>query len=170
MDFLATGVLTTAYLKEHGMYPTEERMKKGPVAVCECVQEIPCNPCESACPFHAIKVGEHISNTPKVSWNDCKGCGQCIAHCSGLATFVLDKSYSDQVGSVSFPYEYIRSFEKGDTVGAADRSGKRVCDGVVKRIIDTKNNDRTPVVTLEVPIEFVDEVRSVYREKSGKEN
>ena len=50
------------------------------------------------------------------------------------------------------------------SAGESDRSGKHVCDGVVKRIILTKKADRTPVVTLEVPIEFVEEVRSIYRE------
>ena len=151
MSLRETGILTTAELKEMGMFPSEERMRKGPVAIAECVEHIPCNPCETSCPFHAICVGDHISNLPNVD-------------CSGLAIFIMDKSYSDTVGSVSFPYEYVTPYKVGDQVKAADRSGKHVCDGVVKRIILTKKADRTPVVTLEVPIEFVEEVRSIYRE------
>ena len=165
MSLSASGVLTTEYLKEIGKYPSEERMKQGPVAVCECVEKIPCNPCESSCPFHAITIGENISELPCVTWGKCTGCGSCIPACSGLAVFVLNKSYSDEVGSVAFPYEYNYIFQVGDVVGAADRSGKRVCDGVIKRIVNTKKADRTTVVTLEVPIAFVDEVRSIYRER-----
>ena len=77
-------------------------------------QRIPCNPCESSCPFHAITIGEDISNLPELDADKCVGCGSCITHCSGLACFVLDKSYSDTVGSVSFPYEYLHDFKKGD--------------------------------------------------------
>ena len=55
---------------------------------------------------------------------------------------------------------------EGDTVKAADRGGNYVCDGVVLKDITTPKSDRTTVVTLEVPIEYVDEVRSVYREHS----
>ncbi|MEI3361442.1 MAG: (2Fe-2S)-binding protein [Oscillospiraceae bacterium] len=46
---------------------------------------------------------------------------------------------------------------------AADRGGNYVCDGVVLKEITTTKSDRTTVVTLEVPIAYVDEVRSVYR-------
>ena len=34
--------------------PSEERMRQGRVAVIECVQEIPCNPCSFLCKFNAI--------------------------------------------------------------------------------------------------------------------
>ena len=32
-------------IKEATGWPSEERLAKGPVAICECVQQIPCNPC-----------------------------------------------------------------------------------------------------------------------------
>ena len=47
--------------------PPEERMAKGRVAVIECVQEIPCNPCENACRLGAITIGEQITNLPTPS-------------------------------------------------------------------------------------------------------
>ncbi|WP_305145006.1 (2Fe-2S)-binding protein [Anaerotignum propionicum] len=165
MKLKETGVLTTADLKEMGRYPSEERMKKGPVAVAECVQDIPCNPCETSCPFKAIHVGENISNLPNVNVDVCNGCTTCVAACSGLAIFVLDKSYSDSVGKVSFPYEYGHSFKVNDVVKAADRSGKNVCDGKILKITNTQKADKTTIITLEVPIEWVDEVRSIYRDR-----
>ena len=161
--YLDHGIVTKEELIAAGQYPSEARMKKGPVAVCECLQNIPCNPCETSCPAHAIHIGENISNLPELTEEKCIGCGSCVIACSGLAIFLLDKSYSDKVGSVSFPYEYLFSFKVGDKVKAADRSGKCVCEGTVKRILNTPKSDHTTVVTLEVPIELVDEVRSVYR-------
>lgn len=163
MSYLDHGIITKEELVSIGHYPSEERMRKGPVAVCECLQKIPCNPCESSCPFQAIHIGEDISQLPELDVEKCVGCGSCVTACSGLACFVLDKSYSEEVGSVTFPYEYLHTFQKGDVVRAADRGGNYVCDAVVKRVITTPKSDRTTVVTLEVPLEFVDEVRSVYR-------
>lgn len=46
--YLEHGIMTTEELRAIGHYPSEERMRKGPVAVCECLQRIPCNPCESS--------------------------------------------------------------------------------------------------------------------------
>lgn len=156
------GVLALDELKaRNDFYPSEERMRKGPVAVAECVEEIPCNPCETACKFGGIRVGDPITNLPAVNVDVCTGCGLCVPHCSGMAIFILDKSYSDTVGSVAFPYEYQRVLDKGDVVDAVDRSGRTVCRGTVLKAVSPKLFDRTTVVTLEVPIEFVEAVRGV---------
>lgn len=163
MDLFEKGIMSTELLREKGVYPSEARMKKGPVAVCECVEEIPCNPCETACRFGAIRIGENISDTPKMQDEKCSGCTLCVAACPGLAIFVLDKSYSDEVGSVSFPYEYLPVPKVGDEVDAVDRGGKTVCKGKVKKVVLTKKSDRTTVMTVEVPIEFVDEIRGIKR-------
>ena len=73
---MATGIIYDGYpsmdeIKEANGWPDEERFAKGPVAVVECVQQIPCNPCESACPLHAIHIGEPITNTPQVDREKC---------------------------------------------------------------------------------------------------
>ena len=50
--------------------PTPERQRRGPVAVIECFQEIPCNPCADACPRGAITMPENISQRPAFSTSD----------------------------------------------------------------------------------------------------
>ncbi|MDD5921926.1 MAG: 4Fe-4S ferredoxin [Eubacteriales bacterium] len=166
MSFMDHGIIELEELTSIGHYPSEERMRKGPVAVAECLQKIPCNPCESSCPFHAITIGEDISQLPCIDFEKCVGCSTCVTHCSGLAIFILNKSYSDTVGSVGFPYEYLMNFKKGDRVKAANRAGEYVCDATVKNIVLNEKSDHTAIVTLEVPIDQVDEVRTVYRERS----
>lgn len=163
MALAQNGFLTIEELKNATVYPCEERMKKGPVAIIECIQEIPCNPCEGACKFQAINMGGSITNLPRLDESKCTGCGICVAQCPGLAIFVLDKTYSDTQGTVAFPYEYYPVPEKGQAVEAVDRSGRVICQGTVVKVVNPKSFDRTPVVTVAVPLDKVEEVRSIKR-------
>ncbi len=157
------GYLTLEELKAQTVYPTEERFRKGPVAVIECTHEIPCNPCEGSCKFGAIKIGDPITNLPGLVEANCIGCGICVAQCPGLAIFIVDKTYSDTQGTVSFPYEYNPVPEVGQEVDAVDRSGKVVCRGTVVKVQNPKSYDRTPVVTVAVDLDQVETVRSMKR-------
>ena len=167
---MATGIIYDGYpsmdeIKEANGWPDEERFAKGPVAVVECVQQIPCNPCESACPLHAIHIGEPITNTPQVDREKCIGCGMCVAACPGLAIFLVDKSYSETEATVSFPFEYDPLPEKGAEIDAISRAGEYVCKGRVIKVMNPKKNDHTPVVTIAIPKEHADTVRTMRRLK-----
>lgn len=155
------GFLELEELKASTKYPSEERMKKGPIAIIECIQEIPCNPCEASCKLGAIKLGEPITNLPTLDDDKCIGCGVCVAQCPGLAIFIVDKSYSDTHGTVAFPYEYFPQPEKDQEVEAVDRSGRIICKGVVVKVQNPKSFDRTPVITISVPIDKTEEVRGI---------
>ncbi len=167
---MATGIIYDGYpsmdeIKEANGWPDEERFAKGPVAVVECVQQIPCNPCESACPLHAIHIGEPITNTPQVDREKCIGCGMCVAACPGLAIFLVDKSYSETEATVSFPFEYDPLPEEGAEIDALSRAGEYVCKGRVIKVMNPKKNDHTPVVTIAIPKEHADTVRTMRRLK-----
>lgn len=165
---METGIIYDGYpsmeeIKQANGWPDEERFAKGPVAVVECVQQIPCNPCESACPFHAIQIGQPITNTPQVDRDKCIGCSMCVAACPGLAIFLVDKTYSETEATVSFPFEYDPLPEKGQEVDALSRAGEYVCKGHVVKVMNPKKNDHTPVVTLAIPKEYADTVRTMRR-------
>ena len=139
----------------------KKKIRKGPIAVIECYQEIPCNPCEAVCKFDSIKIGKPITNKPVFIAENCTGCGQCIASCPGLAIFVVYEDYSEGEGMVSFPYEYLPLPEKGQIIDAVDRNGSKICKGRVVKIINKKSFDRTSVITIVVPKKYVNQVRSI---------
>lgn len=164
MSLKENGYLTIDELKSAGQYPSEERFNKGPVVIAECIQEIPCNPCEPACKFGAITVDTPITNLPNVDEEKCTGCGVCVAQCPGLALFVVDKTFSEDKGTVSFPYEYSPVPKAGDKAEAVDRMGNVVTECTIEKVLNPNSFDRTPVVTISVPKDYVEEVRSIKRE------
>jgi len=162
MTLIKNGYMTMEEMDSRQI-PSEERYQKGPVACIECIQEIPCNPCEAACKQGAIRIGNPIINLPVLLEQKCSGCGLCVAKCPGLAIFIVDKTYSDQEATVAFPYEYMPLPAEKEEVDAVSRSGQVVCKGRVVKVLNPKAFDRTPVVTLAIPKEFADEVRSMKR-------
>jgi Fe-S-cluster-containing hydrogenase component 2 len=161
MAIANTGFLTYPELCAAQTVPDGARYAQGPVAVIECVQEIPCNPCEAACPHGALTVGEMITNLPRLDAEKCVGCAICAAKCPGLAIFIVDKSVSP--ATVTFPYEYLPLPQKGARVTAANRAGEPICEATVTRVLSPALFDRTPLVTIEVPAEFADDARDLVR-------
>lgn len=153
------GVIESKELEKSPGVPSQKRLRKGPVAVIECIQEIPCDPCVLACPNRAIKITPSINDLPLLIEGRCTGCGSCIPICPGLAIFLVDETFSDKEELVSIPYEFLPLPKKGDKVEILNRRGTPVGKGRVFRILNPKKYDRTPVITLAVPKGLAMEVR-----------
>lgn len=141
--------------------PPEERFKKGPVAIIECLQDIPCDPCVSACPVQAIQMREGITDKPVLDFEKCTGCGLCVPKCPGLAIFIVQKNVAPGKAAVSMSYELLPVPEKDQMVTLLDRAGKDVGSGKVLRVLNPPKFDKTAVVTVEVPEENVMDVRAI---------
>lgn len=150
-DYKETGVLSL----EDIVKPSRERMEKGPVVVIECVENIPCDPCVAACPKEAISM-EDITDVPQVDFYGCVGCGLCVTECPGLAIFIMDTT--SEPCTVTMPYEYLPVPEKGDTVYALDREGKRVQESQVLRV---RCSGKTYGITISVEKENAWNVRGL---------
>jgi len=101
--------------------PSEEKLKKGKLAIIECVENIPCNPCETSCPQNAINIGKNICDLPQIDYSKCTGCSLCLAICPGLAIFAVNKYAMDNKAEITIPYELNTSLHKGMTVNTIDR-------------------------------------------------
>lgn len=137
----------------------EKRRQQGPYAVFECYQEIPCNPCEKSCPRGAVTIGEDINEVPVVDYSICNGCSVCVSACPGLAIFIIHEDVEPGISQVLMPWEYAYVPERGDKVTALDRAGKPVCEAEVSVVRQAKRQDRTTIIGLKVPTEFIQEVR-----------
>ena len=156
MSHRRNGVLSGEQLES--LKPGDERLSRGPVAIVECIENIPCNPCVTACPKGAITIEGDLNNTPRVDSDRCDGCGICVSACPGLAIFVVDAS-GDDSARVSLPFEFLPLPEVGDRVATLDRSGGTVGEGTVVRVLNSKALDRTPIVTIEIPVSDAMNVR-----------
>ncbi len=164
-SLIERGYIEVEDLKNDMNYPSADRFKRGPVAIIECLQDIPCDPCRDACPYGAIEL-DGLTERPRLHEDKCTGCGLCIAVCPGQAIFTVDRSGED--GFVTFPYEYLPLPEKGMRVMAVDRAGEPVCEAEVIKVMDAKKMNRTRLVTIRVPRERVDEVRFIQKIEAGE--
>jgi sarcosine oxidase, subunit alpha len=135
-----------------------------------CEEPIPCNPCETACPFGAITVGEDITALPRLDSAACRGCGICLAVCPGLAIRLLEevqKQKHTDDGSdkriVAIPYEYPDIPEPGDIIPVCTMEGVKAGIGRVTKVWAPLKDDPTMLVYLEVPAGIADIVWGIYR-------
>ncbi len=155
------GIIDRDKLKKSTGFPSEERLAEGPVAIIECLEEIPCNPCESICPQAAIKVGKPLTNLPVFLEEKCNGCTLCIPHCPGMAIFIVDLTYSKNEAIICFPYEFYPLPAVQDEVDAVDREGEIVTKAKVKGMRNPQRFDQTAIISLIVPKDLAMEVRSI---------
>ena len=153
------GIVTAEDLQK--VLPSEERLAQGPVAVCECFQCIPCNPCAKACPKGAITVEPDINQIPVIDEEKCIGCRLCVAACPGLALFVVDATYSETEGLVTIPFEFYPVPEKGQFAEGLNRAGQALGWFEVIRVIQASGQNLTWLVTLAVPKDLLMEVRNI---------
>lgn len=154
-----TGIATPEMIKE--VFPSIERINKGPVAVIECFQRIPCNPCSTACKRDAIVKFDDINDRPKINPENCNGCGMCISKCPGLAIMVVDGSYSESEILFKIPFEFLPLPIEGNVVKGLDRAGEDICDVKIVKVQNPKAFDRTPVIHVAVPREYMYQFRNI---------
>lgn len=153
-----TGIATKEQVLSR--FPQKDKLIK-PKAVIECYEDIPCNPCETSCPFHAIHVGADINQQPKLDVDACTGCGICVTSCPGLAIIVAEAI--DNTATLKIPYEFLPRPKLGETWDGVDRSGQFVTPVRIAQVQSAKHQDRTALVTIQFDAKHLYDVVSIGR-------
>jgi Fe-S-cluster-containing hydrogenase component 2 len=149
-EYEKTGILSITDLQ----VPKKKQLEKG-VAILECVQEIPCNPCVESCPVHAISMKD-INAPPVNDFEKCIGCTKCVGVCPGLAIFVI--KIKGTKAWVTLPYEFVKVPKVGDVVKPLDRLGRVRGKALVKKVV---KQGKTLVVTIEVNSSLAMDIRNI---------
>lgn len=144
-----------------GVFPPQKRLEKGPVVVVECFETIPCNPCYTACHSGGIEAFKDIIDLPIIDLEKCNGCTLCISSCPGLAIMVIDYSYHQDFVKMTIPFEFFPIPKEGEWVKGLDRSGEEVVNVQVLSVKNTKHQDKTPVISIEVPKTHFKKIRNI---------
>ena len=161
------GIKISTNLLKHGFVADDEierfpgvTHKVGVHPIMECTQNIPCNPCQDACPKGCISIGSNITSLPiVVEGSECINCGMCVASCSGQAIFLVNEDCGDNMATITIPYEFLPLPKEGSKGNALGRDGKKVCKAEVISVKSSKAYDKTNLLTMKVPKEFAMKAR-----------
>lgn len=165
---LSHSLLEKGYVSEAEIsaFPSAALHSAGVHPVIECTQNIPCNPCQDACPVGCIKVGANITSLPVLEQSKaCIGCGMCVASCPGQAIFLLNETTGD-TAEITLPYEFLPLPQKGAVGVALDRSGSKVCPATVVAVRSAAAMDHTNLLTMQVPKKYAAAARFIRFEEA----
>jgi NADPH-dependent 2,4-dienoyl-CoA reductase/sulfur reductase-like enzyme/Fe-S-cluster-containing hydrogenase component 2/bacterioferritin-associated ferredoxin len=127
--------------------------EEGVFPVFHCTQEVPCNPCTSVCPQHAIRTeNDTITGLPYfIDKEECTGCAGCVAVCPGLAVTLVDYRKDPEHPLVILPYEVWREkVEVGRKVPVTDMDGAILGYYAVEKVKTRKKYPGTLMVHIRV--------------------
>jgi Fe-S-cluster-containing hydrogenase component 2 len=145
-----TGVPTIEQIESK--FPTRQVLIK-PKAIIECYEDIPCNPCETSCPFDAIDIGDNINLKPELDLDKCTGCAVCVPSCPGLAIIIAQVKEDEAIFKI--PYEFLPKPEKNQVWHGVNRKGEIICDAKILSVLENKKQDHTTLVTVSVPESYL---------------
>jgi NADPH-dependent 2,4-dienoyl-CoA reductase/sulfur reductase-like enzyme/Fe-S-cluster-containing hydrogenase component 2/bacterioferritin-associated ferredoxin len=127
--------------------------EEGVMPIFHCCQEVPCNPCTSVCPQHAIRTeNDSLTGLPYfIDEKPCTGCASCVAVCPGLAVTLVDYRKDPEHPLVVLPYEVWRDkVEVGRKVPVTDVDGAVLGYYPVEKIKTRKKYPGTLLVHVRV--------------------
>ena len=117
---------------DNAWQPTRERAEEKGYVKLECLYGFACNPCEFACPHNAI-TKTSTNTVPKINYDKCIGCMECVSNCPGLAIF----GYNEKKDWLFLPFEYF--LEEGKEVFLVNNNGEKLGEGIIEKILKKAN-------------------------------
>lgn len=147
-------------------------MEEGCFPVFHCYQEVPCNPCTSICPTHAIHTQDDtITGLPcRDETIECNGCMNCVAVCPGLAVTLIDFRKNSKFPFVTLPYEIEReSVEEGQQIVVTDDDGNILGEFPVLKVRIKKKYPNTLLVQIKLNKKLAKQAAGIRVQKKSPE-
>ncbi len=155
------------------MKAKKPREEEGIMPIFHCRQEVPCNPCVTACPEGAIKTErDEITGLPYIiDVSLCKGCLNCVFVCPGLATTLVDYRKDEKQPTVTLPYEIWREkVEVGEKVAVTDVDGAILGYYPVEKVLSSqKKYPGTLLVQVRVEKDVAKEAAGIWVQEAQVE-
>jgi NADPH-dependent 2,4-dienoyl-CoA reductase/sulfur reductase-like enzyme/Fe-S-cluster-containing hydrogenase component 2/bacterioferritin-associated ferredoxin len=139
----------------------------GVMPILHCDQQIPCNPCVTACPQSLIYIPEDDIRQPPVYLGEqmgraCLGCARCVVVCPGLAITLVDYRPDAAYPTVTVPYEFgEETVDVGDRVLAVDAAGEALELCEVTGVRAARAHDHTLLIELRVDSAYAKRVAGI---------
>ncbi|MEJ2382801.1 MAG: FAD-dependent oxidoreductase [Xanthomonadales bacterium] len=140
--------------------------REGVSVVFHCDQEIPCDPCTSACPQQAISTGADMRGRPRFIGDEigavCNGCTKCVTICPGLAITLVDYRKDSDWPTVSLAHEFGKDeIRPGDLVTVLDTEGVALGQAEVSKVAAGRKMDRTVLLRLKAPASIAPRIAGI---------
>lgn len=132
--------------------PSAERQAAKPFVVTDCLYGFACNPCAHACPHGAITKSS-TSTVPRVDFEKCVGCMECVTQCPGLAIF----GYHPTAKRVFIPYEFNLGDEKN--VLLINNNGQKIGKGTISKVWEKPS--KTNLVRIDIEEQTEGEITDI---------
>ena len=147
--------------------PQKEHLLR-PIASIECFEEIPCNLCQKACPTSAIQIGRvPRSKNPILNESACTACGLCLTACPAGVIPMIEEREQQSLSRITLRWKGAKPWSQGEFAVILNRRGENLGSARVASIFTSpaipKMEDKTQLVTLDVPTHLVWEVRAIKR-------
>lgn len=133
------------------------------VAAIDCVEDIPCTLCQTACPEGAIDRGRVLIE------DRCTACGICLQACPSQSIVMVHEPKDQTIGKIVFPYlenspapEW-KNLAEGDFVSLVNRRGDTLSSARVLKLEhpDASQPWNPALVSVEVPHHLIHEARGI---------
>jgi glycine/D-amino acid oxidase-like deaminating enzyme/Pyruvate/2-oxoacid:ferredoxin oxidoreductase delta subunit/bacterioferritin-associated ferredoxin len=121
------------------------------LAIINCDEDIPCNPCAISCKFDSIKINKNITQQPTINYELCKGCGLCLPKCPGRAIRMLQYNFTDTESLLTIPFEFEPYPKQNQKVSIVNYDGNFLANGTIQKTKPPKSKTDCGTISIIIP-------------------
>jgi ferredoxin len=144
--------------------------KNRPIASVECIEEIPCNICQTVCPTSAIQLGTPpTTRQPKLNEDACTACGLCVAACPSNSIPLIQDQDGGSTSPLTLAWRGVRPWSAGEYASLVNRRGETLGSARITAVSQIPNYEGVQLVRVEAPAHLIWEARGLKKSKTAQD-